>query len=275
MKKYKPTTPSRRGMTSKDYSLPTKKKPEKKLTKPLKKKAGRGNLGRITVRHKGGGRKRLYRMVDFNQKRIDVKAKVVALEYDPNRTAFISLIEYPDGEKRYILAPHNIKVGDEIEFSEKAPISIGNRMKLKNVPVGTGVYNVEMRQGEGGKIVRGAGTTAIVLAHENKFCHLKMPSTEVRKISEECFASIGEVSCPEHRFINIGKAGRKRHKGIRPTVRGSAMGAHDHPHGGGEGRAPIGLKYPKTPWGKIAIGGKTRKKKASDKHIIQRRKKRK
>lgn len=275
MKKYKPTTPSRRGMTSKDYSILTKKRPEKKLTKPLKKKAGRGNFGRITVRHKGGGRKRLYRMVDFDQKKINVKAKVVALEYDPNRTAYIVLVEYPDGEKRYILAPDKIKVGDEIEIAEKAPISIGNRMKLKNVPVGTSVHNVELEAGRGGKIVRGAGTSAIVLAHENEFCHLKMPSTEIRKVSEECFASIGEVSCPEHRFVNVGKAGRTRQKGIRPTVRGSAMSAHDHPHGGGEGRAPIGLKHPKTPWGKLARGGKTRKKKHSDKFIIKRRKKRK
>jgi large subunit ribosomal protein L2 len=275
MKKYKPTTPSRREMTSKDYSVLTKKKREKKLTKPLKKKGGRGNLGRITVRHKGGGSRKIYRMVDFDQKKVNVKAKVIALEYDPNRTAYIALIEYPEGEKRYVLAPDKIKVGDEIEIAEKAPIANGNRMKLKNIPVGTSVHNVELKKGRGGKVVRGAGTSAVVLAHENEFCHLKMPSTEIRKVSEECFASIGEVSCPEHRFVKVGKAGRSRQKGIRPTVRGSAMGVHDHPHGGGEGRAPIGLKYQKTPWGKPARGVKTRKKKRSDKFIIKRRKKRK
>lgn len=274
MKKYKPTTPSRRQMTTKDFSGLTKKKPERKLLKPLKKRAGRNRAGRITVRHKGGGAKRLYRIIEFGQEKLDVKAKVIALEYDPNRTAFLALLEYPDKERKYIIAPHDLKVGTEIIFSEKAPLVVGNRMKLKNILVGTIVHNIELEPGRGGKIVRGAGTGATVLAHENKFCHLKMPSTEIRKISGECFASIGEVSCPEHRFVNIGKAGRSRHKGIRPTVRGSAMGVHDHPHGGGEGRAPIGLKHPKTPWGKPARGVKTRKKrKKSNKFIIKRRKK--
>jgi len=274
MKKYKPTTPSRRQMTTKDFSILTKKNPERKLLKPLKKKAGRSSSGRITVRHKGGGAKRLYRIIEFGQPKLDVKAKVIALEYDPNRTAFLALLEYPDGERKYIIAPHNLKVGTEIVFSEKAPLSLGNRMKLKNIPVGTVIHNVELEPGRGGKLVRGAGTGATVLAHENKFCHLKMPSTEIRKVPGECFASIGEVSCPEHRFVNVGKAGRSRHKGKRPTVRGSAMGAHDHPHGGGEGRAPIGLKHPKTPWGKPARGVKTRrKKKSSNKYIIKRRKK--
>lgn len=274
MKKYKPTTPSRRLMTTKDYSILTKKKPERKLLKPLRKKAGRGSSGRITVRHQGGGAKRLYRVIEFGQEKLDLKAKIIALEYDPNRTAFLALLEYPDGEKKYIIAPHNLEVGSEIIFSEKAPLSVGNRMKLKNIPVGTVVHNIELEPGRGGKLVRGAGTGAAILAHENEYCHLKMPSSEIRKIRGECFASIGEVSCPEHRFVKIGKAGRSRHKGRRPTVRGSAMGSHDHPHGGGEGRAPIGLKHPKTPWGKPARGVKTRKKrKKSDKFIIKRRKK--
>ncbi|MCD6550602.1 50S ribosomal protein L2 [bacterium] len=276
MKKVKPTTPARRHMTVKDFSVLTKKEPEKKLLVPLKKKAGRNASGRITVRHKGGGHKRLYRIIEFGQERLDTPAKVIALEYDPNRTAFIALLEYPDKERKYIIAPHNLKVGTEIIFSEKAPIKIGNRMKLKNIPVGTVVHNIELVPNQGGKLVRSAGSGAVVLAHEGKYCHLKMPSTEVRKVSEECFASIGSVSCPEHRFVNIGKAGRSRHMGIRPTVRGSAMGADDHPHGGGEGRSPIGLKHPKTPWGKPALGVKTRKKrKPSDKLIISRRKKKK
>ena len=274
MKKYKPTTPSRRLMTTKDFSILTKKKPEKKLLRPLKKRAGRNRAGRITVRHKGGGAKRLYRVIEFGQEKLDLKAKVIALEYDPNRTAFLALLEYPNKEKKYIIAPHDLKVGSEIIFSEKASLVVGNRMKLKNILVGTIVHNIELEPGRGGKMARGAGTGATILAHENKFCHLKMPSSEIRKISEECFASIGEVSCPEHRFVKIGKAGRSRHKGIRPTVRGSAMNPCDHPHGGGEGRSPIGLKHPKTPWGKIARGVKTRKKKKhSDKFIIKRRKK--
>lgn len=261
-------------MTTKDFSILTKKKPERRLLKPLKKKAGRSRTGRITVRHKGGGAKRLYRVIEFGQEKLNLKAKVIALEYDPNRTAFLALLEYPDKEKKYIIAPHNLKVGSEIIFSEKGPLIVGNRMKLKNIPIGTIVHNIELEPGRGGKMVRGAGTGAAILAHENEFCHLKMPSSEIRKISGECFASIGEVSCPEHRFVKIGKAGRSRHKGIRPTVRGSAMAAGDHPHGGGEGRAPIGLKHPKTPWGKIARGVKTRKKKKhSDKYIIKRRKK--
>ena len=274
MKKYKPTTPSRREMMSIDFTVLTKKEPEKKLLRPLKKKAGRGNVGRITVRHRGGGTKRLYRIVEFGQEKLDVKAKVVALEYDPNRTAFLALLEYPDGEKKYIIAPHNLKVGNEIIFSEKAPLLVGNRMKLKNIPIGTSVHNIELIPGKGGKLARGAGTGAVILAHENELSHLRMPSSEIRKISGECFASIGEVSCPEHRFIKIGKAGRSRHKRKRPTVRGSAMSVHDHPHGGGEGKAPIGLKHPKTPWGKPALGVKTRRKrKYSNKFIIQRRKK--
>ena len=261
-------------MSRVDFSALTKKKPEKKLLMTLKKRAGRGAWGRITVRHRGGGVKRLYRIVDFSGKKINTPAKVIALEYDPNRTAFLALVQYPDNDKQYILAPQDLKIGDEIICSESAPISVGNRTKLKNIPVGTMVHNIELEIGKGGILVRGAGAAAQVLAQEGKYANLKMPSGEIRKINSECFASIGIVSNPEHRFVIIGKAGRSRLKGRRPTVRGSAMGPRDHPHGGGEGRAPIGLKYPKTPWGKHALGVKTRKKKKwTDKFIIQRRKK--
>jgi large subunit ribosomal protein L2 len=245
------------------------------LLKPLKKKAGRASSGRITVRHRGGGAKRLYRIIEFGQEKLDQKAKVEALEYDPNRTSYIALISYEDGAKRYILAPQGLKVGDEVVFSEKTPLRPGNRMKLKNIPVGILVYNIELEPGKGGKIVRAAGASAQVMAQEEKYTHLKMPSGEIRKISNECFASIGQVSNPEHRFQKLGKAGRARWKGRRPEVRGSAMTPASHPHGGGEGKAPIGLPHPKTPWGKPALGVKTRKKKWTDKLIIQRRKKKK
>ncbi len=276
MKIYKPTTPGRRGMTGTDFSMLTKKKPEKKLLRPLKKRAGRGSNGRITVRHRGGGAKRLYRVIEFSEEKMDMPAKVIALEYDPNRTSFIALLEYSDKQKQYILAPQGLKVGDEIVYSEKAPLTSGNRIKLKNIPIGTMAYNIEMEPGRGGKLVRSAGTGAQVLAQEEKYTQIKMPSTEVRRISNECFASIGMLSNPEHRFVKIGKAGRARLKGRRPGVRGSAMNPCDHPHGGGEGRSPIGLKYPKTPWGKHALGVKTRKKhKWTNKFIIQRRKKKK
>jgi len=249
----------------------TKKEPEKKLLITLKQRAGRSRFGRITVRHKGGGVKKLYRIVDFGQEKMGISAKVIALEYDPYRFAFIALVQYRDGEKRYILAPKDLKIGDEIINSEKTEIRPGNRMKLKNIPVGTLVYNIEIEPGKGGKLVRGAGTAAKVIAQESGYTHLEMPSLEIRKVREECFASIGQVSFPEHRFIKIGKAGRARLKGKRPTVRGSAMIPVAHPHGGGKGKAPIGLKYPKTPWGKPALGVKTRKKKWTDKFIIKRR----
>ncbi|MBZ9572818.1 50S ribosomal protein L2 [Patescibacteria group bacterium] len=253
----------------------TKKEPEKKLLRGLRKRGGRGKSGRITVRHKGGGAKRLYRKIEFGQEKLGQTAKVKNLEYDPNRTSFIALLSYKDGQRCYILAPQGLKVGDEIIFSEKAPLKPGNRMKLRNIPVGTMIYNIELTPGKGGKIVRGAGTSAQVMAQEGNYTHLKMPSSELRKILNQCFASIGEVSNPEHRFRKLGKAGRARLKGKRPTVRGLAMVPASHPHGGGEGRAPIGLKHPKTPWGKLARGGKTRKKKWTDKLIIQRRKKKK
>lgn len=261
-------------MTGIDFSSLSKKKPEKRLLKYIKRNIGRSvQSGQITVRHKGGGVKKLYRLVEFAQTRLNEAAKVIALEYDPNRTAFIALIEYKDQFRQYIIAPQGLKAGDEVIFSEKAPLKPGNRLKLKNIPVGTSVYNIEIEPGKGGKLVRSAGSCAQVLAQEGGFTQLKMPSTEIRKINGECFASIGIVSNPENRFYVIGKAGRVRLKGKRPTVRGSAMNPVDHPHGGGEGRQPIGLKHPKTPWGKPALGVKTRNvKKWTNKYIIQRRK---
>ena len=251
----------------------TKKEPEKKLLLSFKKRAGRSRSGEITVRHRGGGAKRLYRIVDFGQEKINIPGKVIALEYDPYRTAYIALAQYQDGEKRYILAPQDLKVGDEILIAEKTDLRPGNRMKLKNIPPGTLVHNIEISAGQGGKLIRGAGTGAKVLAQEGGYTHLEMPSKEIRKISGECFASIGIVSHPEHRFEILGKAGRRRYLRQRPVVRGTAMNPMDHPHGGrGGGKRPIGLKYPKTPWGKPAFGVKTRKKKWTDKLIIKRRK---
>lgn len=251
----------------------TKSKPEKRLLVSLKKKAGRGSGGRISVRHKGGGVKRLYRIIDFGQEKIGIPAKVSAIEYDPYRTAFICLIQYEDGEKRYRLCAQGLKVGDEVICQESADLKTGNRLKLKNIPVGTQVFNVETEPGKGGKLARGAGTSVKVLAQEGKYTHLVFPSSEVKKVSGECFATLGQVSYPEHKFVKVGKAGRSRLLRKRPTVRGTAMVPADHPHGGGEGRAPAGLKHPKTPWGKPALGVKTRKKKWTDKLILQRRKK--
>ena len=257
-----------------DYSILTKTKPEKGLSFGLNKRAGRAMHGRITVRHRGGGEKRKYRVIDFKRKKIDVFAKVISLEYDPNRTCFIALINYKDGEKSYILAPQDLKVGDEVVSSYNAPLKPGNRLPLKNIPVGTFVYNVELFPGRGGQIIRSAGNFGEILAKEGKFVNLRMPSTEIRRVFQDSFASIGSLSNSEHRLVKIGKAGRMRKMGRRPVVRGSAMNPRDHPHGGGEGKAPIGLKYPKTKWGKHAFGVKTRKrKKWSNKLIIQRRKK--
>lgn len=254
------------------HTLLTKKEPEKKLLLRLPSRAGRGLSGRITVRHRGGGVKRLYRLVDFGQRKLGQPAKVVALEYDPYRTAFLMLLQYSDGEKSYQIAPHGIKVGEEIICQEKAEIKTGNRMQLKDIPVGTMVYNIEIMPGKGGQFVRGAGTGAKVLAHEGKFTHLEMPSKEVRRVLRECFASVGQVSHPEKRFEKVSKAGSERLKGHRPEVRGKAMIPAAHPHGGGKGKSPIGLKHPKTPWGKPALGVKTRKRKWTDKYIIKRRK---
>ena len=254
--------------------LLTKKEPEKNLLLYLKSNAGRGSDGRITVRHQGGGVKRLYRIVDFGQKKINTPAKVIAIEYDPYRTAFLALLEYQDKSKSYCLAPHGLNVGEEVICKEEGEAKIGYRLKLKNIPVGTQVFNIELESGKGGKIVRGAGTAARILAQEGKYANLVLPSGEVRKVPADCFATVGQVSFPEHKFIRIEKAGRVRRKGKRPTVRGTAMNPVDHPHGGGEGRTPRGMKGPKTPWGKPALGVKTRKKKWTDKLILQRRKKR-
>jgi len=253
----------------------TKNKPEKRLTIALRKTGGRNSHGRITVRHRGGGVKRRYRIIEFGQKRLDETAKIIAIEYDPNRTCNIALIEYTDKERKYIIAPNELGVGDEITFAEKTALKPGNRMKLKSIPVGTIVHNIELMPNGGGKISRAAGTAAQVMAHEGKYANLKMPSTEIRKVLVECFASIGQLGNAEHRFRVIGKAGRSRLMGRRPTVRGSAMNPVDHPHGGGEGKAPIGLKHPKTPWGKPALGVKTRRNKRTDKFIVERRKNKK
>ena len=277
MKKYKPTTPGRRGMTVVDYSVLTKTKPEKKLTKKLVQKSGRGYLGRITVRHRGGGHKRKYRLVDFKRSdKIDIPAKVAAIEYDPNRSCFIALLYYKDGEKRYVLSPEGLKIGAEIICQEKASVAVGNRMALKNIIPGSQVYNVELTPRKGGQIVRAAGSSAQLMANEGGFVHIKFPSGEVRMVKEDCMASLGQLSNYEHNTVVIGKAGRNRWMGKRPTVRGSAMNPCDHAHGGGENRQSIGLRRgPKTPWGKLAYGVKTRKKKYSDKLIIKRRVKKK
>ena len=262
-------------MRTVDYSGLTAIKSHKSLTRFLLKRAGRSaSQGRITVRHKGGGSKRKYRSVYFKQDKLGIPARVVSLEYDPSRSAFISLLAYRDGEKRYIIAPTGLKEGDTVIAQEKAELKIGNRMKMKHIPVGTAVHNVELIPGRGGQIVRSAGSSAQVLTNESGFTHLQIPSGEIRKIPENSFASIGQVSNPGHNLEVVGKAGKTRRRGIRPTVRGSAMNPVDHPHGGGEGRAPIGLKYPKTPWGKPALGKKTRKKyKYSNRFIVKRRKK--
>jgi len=272
IKIYKPTTPSRRFMTAVDVGqIISKKEPEKSLVLGKKKSGGRSK-GRVSVRHKGGGANRLYRLVDFKQDKFDIPAKVAAIEYDPNRTAFLALLHYADGEKRYILAPSKLRVKDVIFSSQnKLELKEGNRMPLKYIPVGTPIFNIELQPGEGGEIVRAAGSSAIITAFENGYAHVKMPSGEVRRIPKDCLASIGVVSNPEHNKIKIGKAGRMRHLGVRPTVRGKAMHPSAHPHGGGEGRSPVGLKYPKTPWGKPAKGVKTRKRKYSDKLILKRR----
>jgi len=278
MKYYKPTTPGRRGMTSVDYSVLTNKSPEKKLIKKLVKKAGRGYRGQITTRHKGGGHKRRYRLIDFKRcDKIDVPAIVASIEYDPNRSSFISLLNYRDGEKRYSLTPEGIKEGQKIICQEKAPQKIGNRMHLKNISPGTEIYNVEYLSGKGGQMIRSAGSVAQVMSHDAGYTHIKLSSGEVRMVKDNCFASLGRLSNSDHGTVVIGKAGRSRWMGRRPTVRGSAMNACDHPHGGGENRQSIGLrKGPKTPWGKLAYGVKTRKtKKYSDKFIVKKRIKKK
>lgn len=275
IKSYKPMTNGTRGMTKLDYSEEiTKTTPEKSLVVTLKKKGGRNNQGKITVRHRGGGAKRKYRIIDFKRDKDGVAGTVSSIEYDPNRSANIALIKYADGEKRYIIAPKGIKVGDKIESGANADIKVGNALPLENIPEGTVVHNVELKAGKGGELARSAGSSVQILGREGKYTLIRLTSGEVRKVLSTCRATIGEVGNADHELVNLGKAGRKRHMGIKPTVRGSVMNPNDHPHGGGEGRAPIGRKGPVTPWGKPALGYKTRKnKKASDKLIVRRRKK--
>jgi len=269
---YKPTTQARRKMSVVDYSELSRRKPESSLIVSLKRAAGRDKTGQISTRHKGGGEKRHYRLISSNL-RINQKALVMQIEYDPYRSSFIALIQFPDKTKAYILAWQGIKLGDEIIAAEKAEIKPGNRMKLVNIPNGIGIFDIEIIPSQGGKMIRSAGTSATIVAKENDWVHLKMPSGEIRKVNKNCFANIGQVSNIAHSSQRIGKAGRKRHMGIRPTVRGKAMHPDAHPHGGGEGVNPIGLKYPKTPWGKHALGVRTRKKtKYSNKMIVKRRK---
>ena len=271
IRNYKPTTPGRRKMSTLINEEITKSTPEKSLTVRIQKKSGRNNQGKITVRHQGGGVKRRYRLIDFKRNKFDVPGVVASIEYDPNRTANIALINYKDGEKRYILAPKGLEVGTEIVAGEKADIKVGNALPLISIPVGTMVHNIELRPGKGGELARSAGTSAQILGREGKYVMLRLSSGEQRKVLGTCMATIGEVGNEDASLVKLGKAGRKRHMGIRPTVRGSVMNPNDHPHGGGEGRAPIGRKAPVTPWGKPALGYKTRKKKQSDKFIVRRR----
>ncbi|MCH7905335.1 MAG: 50S ribosomal protein L2 [Armatimonadetes bacterium] len=274
MKLHRPTSPGRRGMSVPDFSTITKKRPEKSLTRGKRRSGGRNNTGRTTARFRGGGHRRLLREVEFGQRKLGVPGVVEAIEYDPNRTAFLALIRYRDGDRRYILATEDLSVGDPVLVDEKTPLQSGNRLMLKHIPVGIEIHNIELFPGKGGKTVRSAGSSARILTHEGGYAHIRLPSSEVRRIPEDAFASIGLVSNAEWSSVTIGKAGRARWMGRRPHVRGSAMNPVDHPHGGGEGRAGIGLKYPKTPWGKHALGVKTRhKKKSSNRLIIQRRKK--
>ena len=272
IKTYKPTTASRRNMTVTNYTQLSKVDPEKSLLEPLKKNSGRNSYGRITVRHRGGGNRRKYRVIDFKRDKDGINANVLTIEYDPNRSAFIALVQYEDGEKRYILAPHDLKVGDVVRSGADADIKPGNALPLLNIPVGTFIHNIELYPGRGAQLVRSAGNMAQLMGKENDYALIRLPSGEMRKVPIGAKASIGQVSNIDHENVHYGKAGRVRHMGIRPTVRGSVMNPNDHPHGGGEGRAPIGRPGPSTPWGKPALGLKTRKKKkASNKLIIRRR----
>ena len=272
LKSYRPTSPGRRGMTGSTFEELSKKGPEKSLLAPQRKRAGRNNQGKITVRHRGGGAKRQLRIIDYKRDKIGVPGRVASIEYDPNRSAYIALIYFADGEKRYILAPLGLAVGDTVKTGEDAELKPGNVMPLGNMPTGTLVHNIEMISGKGGQMVRSAGAAAQLMAKEGDFVLLRLPSGEMRRVRSNCFATIGQVGNVERQNIKLGKAGRKRLMGWRPTVRGSAMTPRDHPHGGGEGRSPIGMPGPKTPWGKPALGYKTRKKnKASDKLIVKRR----
>ena len=275
IKKYKPTTPGRRGMTVTDYSVLSKVEPERSLLEPMKHNSGRNNTGRITVRHHGGGNRTKYRLVDFKRKKLDVVAEVKTLEYDPNRSAHIALIQYEDGEKSYIIAPEGLKVGDKVMNGPNADIKPGNCLPFANIPVGTVIHNVELYPGKGAQLVRSAGNMAQLMAKENGYALVRLPSGEMRNIPLNCVATIGQVGNVDHENVNLGKAGRKRHMGWRPTVRGSVMNPCDHPHGGGEGKSPVGRPSPVTPWGKPTMGYKTRKHhNRSDKFIVKRAEKR-
>ncbi len=274
MKVYKPTSPGQRGRTDPTGEEITSTEPERSLLRPLRKRAGRNVHGRITVRHRGGGHKRLYRLIDFKRDKKDIPARVKSIEYDPNRSARIALLVYADGEKRYIIAPLGLQVGDELMSGDYAEIRVGNALPLRRIPTGTMVHNVELLPGKGGQIARSAGTSVQILAKEGKYVTLRLPSGEVRMVPKDCMATIGQVGNVEHGNIKLGKAGRKRWRGWRPTVRGSVMSPRDHPHGGGEGRTSIGMPSPKTPWGRKTMGKKTRASKKSDKYIIRRRGKR-
>ncbi len=271
IKTYKPTTPGRRKMSTLVNEEITKSTPEKSLLTTIKKNSGRNNQGKITVRHQGGGVKRKYRIIDFKRNKLEVPGTVASIEYDPNRTANIALINYADGEKRYIIAPKGLEVGMTIEAGANADIKVGNALPIMNIPVGTMIHNIELRPGKGGELARSAGTSAQILGREGKYVMIRLSSGEQRQVLGTCMATIGEVGNEDSSLVRIGKAGRKRHMGVRPTVRGSVMNPNDHPHGGGEGRAPVGRKAPMTPWGKVALGMKTRKKKQSDKFIVRRR----
>ena len=271
IRNYKPTTPGRRGMSTLTNEEITKSTPEKSLTVTLKKNSGRNNQGKITVRHQGGGVKRKYRLIDFKRDKKDITGVVASIEYDPNRTANIALINYMDGEKRYIIAPKNLKVGDKVISGENVDIKVGNALPIMNIPVGTVIHNIELRPGKGAALARSAGTSAQILGREGKYVMIRLSSGEQRKVLGTCMATIGVVGNEDASLVKLGKAGRKRHMGIRPTVRGSVMNPNDHPHGGGEGRAPVGRKAPLTPWGKPALGYKTRNNKKTDKFIVRRR----
>ena len=273
IKHFNPTTPSRRNMTVSTFEEVTKKTPEKSLLSKKNKTAGRNSYGRITVRHHGGGSRRKYRIIDFKRRKDDMFATVIGIEYDPNRSANIALLEYEDGERRYIIAPYGLKDGDKLMSGENADIKPGNNLKITNIPVGTLIHNIELHPGKGGQLVRAAGNSAQLMAKEGKYAHVRLPSGEMRLISVECRATVGEIGNKDHENVKLGKAGRSRWKGIRPTVRGSAMNPNDHPHGGGEGKSPIGRPGPVTPWGKPALGYKTRKKNnPTNKFIVKRRK---
>lgn len=273
VRKFKPTSPGRRGMSGSTFEEITKTTPEPSLLAPKKRSGGRNAYGRITVRHKGGGSRRHLRLVDFKRDKRGIPARVAAVEYDPNRSARLALLHYADGEKRYILAPIGLMVGDSVHAGENVEIHPGNSLPMRNIPDGAQIHNIELKEGRGGQLVRAAGTSAQLLAKEGGYAAIRLPSGEVRRVRASCYATVGQVGNPDHGNIKLGKAGRKRHLGVRPTVRGSAMSPRDHPHGGGEGRAPIGLPGPKSPWGKPTLGKRTRVNKRTQKDVIRRRSK--